>query len=300
MKEIISKLKKKGKSKNKPDSAYNPRELEMGIKIEMEHGLGKDAAKEIAKDHLEEDPHYYTSPPTKKEFAKEGLKKSTYTRYIKRVGLPKHYRYFYKVTGPTPRYKIVKLGDVSPGERVHIKNKPGSWIYKGKTKEGMHVLERTIKFGQDDRIILNNGGLKVLTERIEKSINLDKALELRMNKALPTTPGKNKPLERGAHRTPPKGYPSEKSQYAIPSEYKYPLDTEKHVRAAMAYFSKAKNSGRYSSEEQRSIWRRILHAAKKMGIKAAKETKEEVKKAIFSCMTPLQKAKYLKRKMQFL
>lgn len=59
-KSIAAKLKEKGKSRNKPDSAYDPEQLAMGTKVEMEHGLGKDAAKEIAKDHLEEMPDYYT------------------------------------------------------------------------------------------------------------------------------------------------------------------------------------------------------------------------------------------------
>lgn len=81
-----------------------------------------------------------------------------------------------------------------------------------------------------------------------------------------------KPIENGAHRTPPKGYPKEKSQYAIPSEYKYPLDTEKHVRAAMGYFSKPKNASIYSKEEQKSIWNRIKRAAKKMGIEVSKKS----------------------------
>lgn len=35
------------------------KELEMGMKIEMEHTEDPDIAKEIAMDHLDEDPHYY-------------------------------------------------------------------------------------------------------------------------------------------------------------------------------------------------------------------------------------------------
>lgn len=37
-----------------------PRELKIGKKIEMEHGLGRSMAIKIAKDHLCEFPHYYT------------------------------------------------------------------------------------------------------------------------------------------------------------------------------------------------------------------------------------------------
>jgi hypothetical protein len=36
------------------------KELEMGISVEMEHTDSKDVAKEIAMDHLYEDPNYYT------------------------------------------------------------------------------------------------------------------------------------------------------------------------------------------------------------------------------------------------
>lgn len=39
---------------------YNPRELEMGEKVEMEHTDSKTEAREIAKEHLDEHPDYYT------------------------------------------------------------------------------------------------------------------------------------------------------------------------------------------------------------------------------------------------
>ena len=61
-------LKKQGKSKNIDDSTYDAEELRKGIKIEYEHidkekysnSEAKNIAKEIAKDHLEEIPDYYT------------------------------------------------------------------------------------------------------------------------------------------------------------------------------------------------------------------------------------------------
>jgi len=42
------------------DSDFDPKELEMGIKHEMEHTNDPDIAKEIAKDHLTENPKYYS------------------------------------------------------------------------------------------------------------------------------------------------------------------------------------------------------------------------------------------------
>lgn len=48
-----------GFSSGKPDSDFDPEQLKKGIKVELEHTNSKDMAKEIAKDHLVEDPKYY-------------------------------------------------------------------------------------------------------------------------------------------------------------------------------------------------------------------------------------------------
>ncbi len=53
-------LKGIGKHKHVPDSAFDPRELEMGEKVELEHTDNRELAKEIAKDHLSECTRYYT------------------------------------------------------------------------------------------------------------------------------------------------------------------------------------------------------------------------------------------------
>lgn len=44
----------------RPDSDYDPEELRIGIKTEMEHTDDPAIASKIAKDQLDEDPHYYT------------------------------------------------------------------------------------------------------------------------------------------------------------------------------------------------------------------------------------------------
>jgi len=108
--------------------------------------------------------------------------------------------------------------------------------------------------------------------RIRKARKVDKIKYV--IKALPKKPEKKKPLPSGAHRRPPKGYPDEREKYAIPGWYAYPLDTEKHVRAAISYFSMPRNYSKFTPEERRSIWKRILRAAKKFGI----EVSEDVKK----------------------
>jgi len=65
-----------GKAAGRPDSDFDPKQLAMGIKVEMEHTKDKTKAKEIAKDHLAEISDYYTRLKTMEDKAKkEGIKK---------------------------------------------------------------------------------------------------------------------------------------------------------------------------------------------------------------------------------
>lgn len=57
---LFSFLKKLGKHKSAPDSDFDPQELEMGRKVELEHTDNKWIAELIAKDHLSEFKDYYT------------------------------------------------------------------------------------------------------------------------------------------------------------------------------------------------------------------------------------------------
>lgn len=50
----------KNLEKDRPDENYNPEQLNRGIEVEMEHTSDPTAAKEIAKDHLDEVSDYYT------------------------------------------------------------------------------------------------------------------------------------------------------------------------------------------------------------------------------------------------
>jgi hypothetical protein len=50
---------KGGLADKRPDSDFDAEQLKIGIKVEMEHTKDPDIAKEIAKDHLSEDPNYY-------------------------------------------------------------------------------------------------------------------------------------------------------------------------------------------------------------------------------------------------
>ena len=73
---------------------------------------------------------------------------------------------------------------------------------------------------------------------------------------------------------PPKGYPKDRSKYAVPEEYLFPLDTEKHVHSAITLFSKHK----FKNEAQRKrAAKLILEAAKEYDISVSENT--EVYKA---------------------
>lgn len=49
-----------GKHNSVPDSNFDKKQLELGVKIELEHTNNQYIAKMIAKDHLMELPDYYT------------------------------------------------------------------------------------------------------------------------------------------------------------------------------------------------------------------------------------------------
>jgi hypothetical protein len=78
---------------------------------------------------------------------------------------------------------------------------------------------------------------------------------------------KDRPDEQeGAPKSPPKGYPKSKTKYADPVNFKYPIDTEEHVRAALSYIGQARNRAKYTAKELAYIEARIHAAAKKFDI----------------------------------
>jgi len=50
-----------GKADNKTDKDYDAKQIAMGEKIEKEHTNSAAKAREIARDHLEEFPNYYSA-----------------------------------------------------------------------------------------------------------------------------------------------------------------------------------------------------------------------------------------------
>lgn len=57
---LLASLSGIGKHNSVPDSKFNTKQLQMGIKSELEHTNNKEIAKLIAKDHLSEISDYYT------------------------------------------------------------------------------------------------------------------------------------------------------------------------------------------------------------------------------------------------
>lgn len=76
-------------------------------------------------------------------------------------------------------------------------------------------------------------------------------------------------LSEGQHRTPPKGYPTDKDQYAVPEFYLFPINNEEHTRAALGYFSHHKWK---PEEHKKRAASKILRAAKKFGIDVDKDS----------------------------
>ena len=56
---VLSSVLSEGRSKGK-DIKHDPKQLEMGIKVEMEHTTDPLISRKIALDHLKEIPDYYT------------------------------------------------------------------------------------------------------------------------------------------------------------------------------------------------------------------------------------------------
>jgi hypothetical protein len=72
-------------------------------------------------------------------------------------------------------------------------------------------------------------------------------------------------MEKG-HKSAPKGYPEKAKMYADPKNFKYPIDTEQHARAAWSYIHQAKNRKGYSASELKSMEARIRKALEKYNV----------------------------------
>jgi Family of unknown function (DUF6582) len=64
---------------------------------------------------------------------------------------------------------------------------------------------------------------------------------------------------------PPKGYPKDQADYADPENWRYPLHTPWHAKAARRYFDDASNRSKYTKDEQAYIDSRIDRALERFG-----------------------------------
>jgi hypothetical protein len=78
-----------------------------------------------------------------------------------------------------------------------------------------------------------------------------------------------KALRQGEHDSPPDGYPEDRSEYADPDHFMFPLDTKKRVSSAIGYFSKHDWD---AAEHKKRGAKRILRAAKKFDIEVSKDS----------------------------
>ena len=62
---------------------------------------------------------------------------------------------------------------------------------------------------------------------------------------------------------PPRGYPKDQSAYADPENWRYPLHSSWHARAARRYFDDQSNRSKYTEEERAYIDQRINEALKR-------------------------------------
>ena len=77
-----------------------------------------------------------------------------------------------------------------------------------------------------------------------------------------------KALKQGEHDSPPKGYPKDKNEYAVPETYSFPID-RKRIHAAISYFPKHDWG---ETGHKRSAAKRIMAAALKFGVDVDKDS----------------------------
>jgi len=95
-----------------------------------------------------------------------------------------------------------------------------------------------------------------------------KAMSRQVNRTVGKKP-ERKPFGRSS---PPKAYPKDRSVYADPENWRYPLHTSWHAKAARRYFDDEPNRTKYTVDEQIYIDRRINEALKKFEARKGKRS----------------------------
>lgn len=126
-----------------------------------------------------------------------------------------------------------------------------------KTHPYVAVVTLATAKGNETRLIHFGEGLRRAEIAVSRDVTAFEVVTLPLAKK----------LSQGQHKTPPKGYPTDRSEYAVPEDYEFPID-RKHIHAAISYFPKHHWK---SGEHKRSAAKRILAAAKKFGVKVGKD-----------------------------
>src|SRR5437899_11857119 len=89
--------------------------------------------------------------------------------------------------------------------------------------------------------------------------------------AEPSVPGRMvRPVNPGrksdGRLVPPQGYPKNPEKYADPANWKDPVHTPFHARAARRYFNEPRNRAKYTPEEQAYIDKKINEALERFGV----------------------------------
>ncbi|TLZ70456.1 MAG: hypothetical protein E6K14_08430 [Methanobacteriota archaeon] len=72
--------------------------------------------------------------------------------------------------------------------------------------------------------------------------------------------------KRDGRLGPPEGYPKDPDKYGDPANWKYPVHTPFHARAARRYFNEPRNRAKYTPEEQTYIDKKINEALERFGV----------------------------------
>ncbi|HYT01078.1 MAG TPA: DUF6582 domain-containing protein [Thermoplasmata archaeon] len=72
--------------------------------------------------------------------------------------------------------------------------------------------------------------------------------------------------KRDGRLGPPEGYPKDPEKYGDPANWKYPVHTPFHARAARRYFNEPRNRAKYTPEEQAYIDKKINEALERFGV----------------------------------
>src|SRR3989442_8820299 len=96
--------------------------------------------------------------------------------------------------------------------------------------------------------------------------------------------------KRDGRLGPPKGYPKDPDRYADPANWKYPVHTPFHARAARRYFNEPRNRAKYTPEEQAYIDKKINEALERFGVAVKiRDGKIEDEAGVIQADVPLKK-----------